>query len=121
MEAVSDCVARARSGAVEPAFHGLRELGPDALPAMQSAYHVEPDPIVRAMIIEAIWQHRQPSTIGFLAEALRDPAPPVWKQALDGLVTLASPDSIHRLESARDRETDPERRAWIEEALEQAR
>ncbi|MFO0890391.1 MAG: HEAT repeat domain-containing protein [Isosphaeraceae bacterium] len=120
MEAVAYYVAKARSGAVEDAFHGLQDLGTDALPAMQSAYHDEVDPIVRALIVEAIWQRRQPSTTDFLADALRDPAPPVWKQALDGLVTLASPASICALRSAWDRETNPERRAWIEEAIGQA-
>lgn len=120
MDAIADYLKMARSGALGDPFHGLRELGPGAFPAMQSAFHSETDPIIRALIVEAIWQHRQLSTIGFLADALRDPAPDVWKQALDGLVALASRASIQALRSARDRETNAERRAWIEEALDQA-
>ena len=46
--------------------------------------------------------------------------PVVWKQALDGLVTLASPESLRVLRSAADSECDAERRAWIEEAIEQS-
>lgn len=72
------------------------------------------------MLVEAIWQHRQPSVIGFLADVLGDPVPVVWKQALDGLVTLASPESMRVLRSAADNECDAERRAWIEEAIEQS-
>lgn len=92
MEA-SSITWRARSGAVEEAFHGLRERGEDALAAVIAA-------------------HR--------AKALRDPAPPVWKRALDGLVALASAASIEALGAALDEKSDPDRRAWIEEAIDQA-
>lgn len=120
MEAVDYYVEKARAGSLEEAFHGLRELSPDAIPAMQSVYVDEDDPIVRSLLLKAIWQHRQHSAIDFLADALRDPAPVVWRQALDGLVALASPASIQSLRSAGGREADAERRAWIEEAVDQA-
>jgi hypothetical protein len=121
MRVVDDHIERARSGDHEGAFHGLRELDLDALPAMQEAYRCEEDdPIVRSVLVEAIWQHRQPSVIGFLADVLGDPMPVVWKQALDGLVTLASPETMTVLRSAADRECDTDRRAWIEEAIEQS-
>ena len=87
---------------------------------MQRAYYGEDDAIVRSLLVEATWQHRNPSVIGFLADALRDPMPVVWKQALDGLVTLASPESMRVLRSAADQECDAERCAWIEEAIEQS-
>lgn len=120
MSAVAYYIEKARSGDLEAAFHGLRELGHDTLPAMQMAYTCEDDPVVRSMIVEAVWQHRQPSVIKFLADVLRDPTPIVWRQALDGLVTLASPESIRVLRSAADGEIEAERRTWIEEAIEQA-
>lgn len=67
-----------------------------------------------------MWQHRDFSIIPFLAEALGDEAPEVWKQALDGLVTLASPaarqvlcDAQVRLQSRKDMHT------CLNEALEQ--
>ena len=118
MDFVADCIERARSGDLEEAFHGLRELGPEALFTMQRAYRCENDPIVRSVIVAAIWQHRQLSLIQFLAGVLRDPAPVVWKEALDGLVALASPESIRVLRSAAA-DGDLVRRAWIEEAIEQ--
>lgn len=120
MGVVEAHIQRARSGDHEGAFHGLRELGSDALPALQEAYRCEDDPNVRSVLVEAIWQHRQPSVISFLADVLGDPMPVVWKQALDGLVTLASQESLRVLRSAAGSECGAERRAWIEEAIEQS-
>lgn len=120
IEAVTYYLELARSGFRDEAFHGLRELSHDALPVMQSAYHNEHDPNIRELLVEAIWQHRQSSVIDFLLDALRHPDARVWKQALDGLVALASPAAIQALRSVWDRETDSERRAWFEEAIDQA-
>ncbi len=119
MGLLDDYMEQARSGDLEGAFHGLRELDSDALPALLEACRCEDDPNVRSLLVEAIWQQRQPSVIGFLGDLLGDPIPVVWKQALDGLVTLASPESLRVLRSAADCEYDAERRAWIEEAIEQ--
>jgi hypothetical protein len=109
----------ARNGDFDAALHGLIELEDRAIPALQKAYRVETDPVIRALILEAVWQHRLPATIAFLAVALGDPHPGVWKQALDGLVTLASADSRKVLEAALEHAAagDSERRAWIEEAI----
>ncbi len=120
MGVVDDYIERARSGDHEGAFHGLRELGPDALPDLQEAYRCEDDPIFRSILVEAIWQQRESSAIGFLADVLGDPIPVVWQQALDGLVTLASPEALSVLRSAAENEHDAGRRAWIEEAIGQA-
>jgi len=51
---------------------------------------------------------------------LRDPDAETWKQALDGLVVLGTPEAKLRLESALDGLVgrDDERRAWISEVLE---
>jgi hypothetical protein len=70
---------------------------------LEEAYHVEPDPGIRSLIVEAVWQHRLPSSVDFLAVALEDPHTEVWKQALDGLVTLASLESRRVLELATSR------------------
>jgi hypothetical protein len=109
----------ARNGEVDAAFHGLIELDDHAIPALQEAYRAEADPAIRALIVEAVWQHRLPSTIDFLAAALADPHPEVWKQALDGMVTLASAESRELLEAALERSVagDAEYRSWIEEAI----
>jgi HEAT repeats len=120
MDAVSFYIATARNGDVDGAFHGLRELGADALPALQTVYRGENDPIIRSLIIRAAWEPRRPSVIDFLTKALRDPAPMVWREALDGLVALSSAESFRALQTAADQVDEPERRAWIEEAIEQA-
>jgi HEAT repeat protein len=119
MEIVDYYVEKARTGDSEAAFHGLRALANSTLPALQDAYRSETDADVRALLVHAIWQHRQPSAIEFLGDALRDPSPEVWKQALDGLVTLASPEAKRVLQVAATRDENKERRDWIAEAIEQ--
>jgi HEAT repeats len=91
------------------------------LPDLEDAYRGEADPEIRALIVEAVWQHRQPSSVDFLAVTLEDQEPEVWKQALDGLVRLASPESRNALELAKNRLAgqDAVFRAWIEEAIDQ--
>jgi hypothetical protein len=81
------------------------------------------------MLVEAIWQLRSPSSLDLLGEALQDPAPEVWREALDGLATLASPESLRILESTRDGlvASDEEGsdgddlRGWIDGAIEDVR
>ena len=111
----------AKNGDSETAYHGLIELPRHLLPDLEDAYRDEADPLIRALIVEAIWQHRLPSSVGFLAAALEDPHPDVWKEALDGLVTLASPQSREVLELAKHRVggQDETLLTWIEEAIEQ--
>jgi HEAT repeat protein len=119
MNAVAYYLARARSGPFEDVFFGLLELGDDSIPALQEAYRIEADVTVRALIVEVVWQRRDHSTIPFLAEALGDPDPETWKQALDGLVALGTPEAKRALVSAIDESAgrDAERRDWIAEAI----
>lgn len=83
---------------------------------MRKAYRTAPGPLIRALIVHVIWQHRLPASIDFLAAAVDDPHPEVWEQALDGLVTLASPAAKRVLQVAAGRTTpeDGGRRAWFE-------
>lgn len=70
--------------------------------------------------MEVIWQNRCPSTLDLLIAALDDAHPVVWKQALDGLVVLASPEAENRLRAVAGRlEAEDERPAWFKEAIEQ--
>ncbi len=114
-------LSEARNGDFDNAYHGLIELPIELLPELEEAYRREADPEIRVLIVEAVWQHRQPASVDFLAFALDDPHPDVWKQALDGLVTLASPDSSKTLALAKSglAEEDAILRAWIEEAIDQ--
>jgi HEAT repeat protein len=111
----------ARNGGFDAAYHGLIELPSRLLPDLEEAYRGEADPEIRALIVEAIWQHRSPSSVDFLAVALEDPHPDVWKQALDGLVIIASPESRKVLELAKSGAAgqDAILRGWIEEAIAQ--
>ncbi len=86
---------------------------------LRGAYRIESDSAIRSLIAEAVWQHRLPSCVEFLAVALEDPHPEVRKQALDGLVALASPESKRILELAKSRMVghDTDFRDWIEEAI----
>ena len=102
MTTIAPFLEMARAGHREAALHGLIELGDVVLPRLGEAYRAEPDPDVRSLLVEAIWQIRSPASLDLLGEALQDPAPEVWREALDGLSTLASPESLRILESARD-------------------
>jgi HEAT repeat protein len=117
---LESCLDLAKTGHREAAFHCLFDLGERAIPRLAEAYRAEAEPAVRNLLVEVVWQLRSPSSIAFLGEALQDPNPEVWKQALDGLVTLASPESLRILESARDRvgvDLD-DFQSWIEGAIE---
>ncbi len=111
----------AKNGDFDNAYHRLIELPSHLLPELEDAYRGEDDPEIRALIVEAIWQHRSPASVEFLAVALLDPHPDVWKQALDGLVCLASPETRNVLESAKNgiAGQDATLRDWIEEAIDQ--
>ncbi len=68
--------------------------------------------------MEVVWQHRCTPTLDFLIAALDDPHPAVWKQALDGLVTHASPEAEYRLRASACRwDAEDERQAWFEEGI----
>jgi hypothetical protein len=104
----------------ENAYHSLIELDTSALPMLQEAFRTETDPNIKAILVEAIWQSRQPVVIPFLAEALDNIYPQVWKAAIDGLVAILHNDAMAALESARHRSAG-DKREWIDEAIKQVR
>jgi len=120
-----DCfLQRFREGHRADAFFGLLEMDHDVLPELMAAFRAERDAQVRAFIVEVIWRHRQQSVTPLLGEALRDSEPTVWRQALDGLVSLASPAALEVLRAARTRRfpgprDTGESRHWLEEAIAQ--
>lgn len=124
-EYLEDCLRELRCG--DPggsAFHSLLEAGPALLPRLMDSCRRETDRAVRAALVEVIWQSRRPEALAFLAEAVRDPEPAVWKAALDGLVAAGGEEAARVLASAladADDHPDPKRyRAWVQEAWEQA-
>jgi hypothetical protein len=118
-------VATFRRGDRDAAFFGLIGSGFSLVAPLTDAFQAEKDPVVRAFLVEALWQQRDLGAIWVLADALNDRNDRVWKEALNGLVTLASPEAIAALRHARDRAFDSEKPrqrflAYLEEAIEQA-
>ena len=109
----------------ENAFHTLLEAPPSLIPQLIEQYSREDNPRTRAVVVEVVWQHRSPEVVSFLADALSDPAAEVWKQAIDGLVTIGDSSAVAALRnwkdlSASDDSTKADSRSsWIAEALEQ--
>jgi hypothetical protein len=115
---------RYRAGDVENAFHSLAELEHEALPELIALYRATSDTDLRLFLLKVIIEHRQHSIIPLLAEALHAPEKSIWRQALDGLVILASPAALEALHAARSRAFSKPRdaedfRSWIDEAIEQ--
>jgi hypothetical protein len=124
IEYVEFYLDKLRRGKFEIAFHGLTEAGCSVIPHLIATFRREHSADIRAELVNIIWNHRQPETASFLAEALNDQDPKVWKCALDGLVTLASPAALQILQTAsaqmlpNERQTE-EFRKWLSEAITQ--
>lgn len=108
------------------AYHSLIELGPRVLPEIEARFAESVDPAFRAALVQIAHHLHSDEALQLLAGALRDDAPEVWKEALDGLVDLATAGAIELLERARTADPPGETEleewaAWLEEALEQAR
>jgi len=113
-----------QKGNFESAFFGLLESRFNVLPHLIHAFQSEKNTEVRASLVKIIWEIRKPECIPLLNEALYDSEPSVWKEALNGLVTLASTESLGVLQSALNRSSQNGKngavfRKWIEEAIEQ--
>lgn len=108
----------------DAAFHGLIEADHSVIPKLIEIFRRERSPYIRRELVRIIWEHRQPSTIPFLASALDDSSPDVWQSALDGLVALESPDALPFIQVALNRsfasaEEGCVFRSWVEEAVRQ--
>jgi len=114
-----------RQGDADNAFHGLLEIDRDILPELMAVFRDTRDIGVREFLITVIWEYRERSAIPFLGKALLDAEPPIWRQALNGLVALASPEALDALRAERTRQFPRQRetekfRCWLEEAIQQA-
>lgn len=112
-------------GETDNAFHGLLEFDRNILPELIAAFHRECAVSVRRFLVGVIWEYRDPSVIPFLGGVLFDSELPVWREALNGLVALASPAALEALRMARTRKFPLRRESeefhdWLEEAIEQA-
>ena len=84
----------------EDAWFALVEAPGAVVPLLASAFRSASDAAKRSAILNIIWQRRDPSTIPVLGEGLKDASPGVWKEALDGLVTIGGPQSISAIEAS---------------------
>lgn len=108
----------------EDAFFALLHLDDKHLPALMNAYYQQSDVATKAHLVEIIWQHRQPEILPFLLETLQHQHEAIWKNALDGLVTIGGANSLNLLETERSRLiANPlpaqDRLDWIDEAINQ--
>ena len=108
----------------DDARHSLIEADDVIVPILIDAFRDEQDPAIRSQLTVIVWQHRLPETTKFLSEALDDPAPEVWKNALDGLVALGGQSATQVLQAARQRSSGGNREKrvqakWIDEAIQQ--
>jgi hypothetical protein len=95
-----------RGAELEKAAGHLRELGRDALSVLVAAFGREPDVALRRRFVHTAWQGGSFEAIPFLAVALNDNEPTVWKEALDGLMALGAPDAEPLLLSAKEHAED---------------
>jgi hypothetical protein len=94
---------------------------PEALPLVEEAFTRASDGARRADIVHCMWQFRNPEALPTLALALHDADDRVWKESLDGLVTLGGAASLLVLEGELNRTVPAVKREWIEEAIGQIR
>ncbi|MHB8863240.1 MAG: HEAT repeat domain-containing protein [Pirellulaceae bacterium] len=106
----------------ENAFHDLIEASPTIVPLLIEQFKQKMhDGESRARIVEVIWQRRESESTRFLSMALEDSYPAVWKEAIDGLVTIGGREARHMLTGYLTKYPHDERAAWVHEALEQLR
>lgn len=98
------------------AEHGLIDVGEAVLPWLIRRFAIESDGRVRSRLVHVAWETRSQAAMPFLERALGSRDPDVWKEALDGLVTLGGWESRAVLERARHI-THGDKLAWLDEAL----
>jgi hypothetical protein len=107
----------------EAARCALTARGSAALPYLAGGFARERDPASRASLVHIAWQCRTDGAIPLLLAALHDPSAEVWKEALDGFVTLATPAALSALRAFRaampaQAGSTEVSRDWVDEAIE---
>jgi len=108
------------------AYHSLIELGPRVLPELEARLETSSDAALRVALLEVARHMHSHKALAIFTHGLKDESPAVWKGALDGLVDLANVEAVALLEQAAvalppGRTSPAEWRAWLNEALTQAR
>jgi HEAT repeat protein len=123
---VAEVLAQFRTGQEGPAFFALVHPRPGLLSALAEAFPLEKDAHVRAFLVKVLWERRDPTVLSLLATALGDRNAEVWKEALNGLVALASPQSLdilgRALEEPVSGRSEPDKfGSWVSEAIDQVK
>jgi len=114
-EVVSEALPQLRTVG-DDAWHSLVDLGEAALPCLVDAFADASEIAKKATIVSVVSEYRSAQAFRFLVECLRSDADPVWKAALDGLVTLGGPDVRTALQDAIVGESQ-RKQEWIREAI----
>lgn len=118
-EVVSYYINEANKGRFEDAFYGLVEQDSQIIPYIEKAYNGETSTDLRVMLLQALAQFHNVSSIGFFEVALSDPNSEIWKASLDGLVSIGGSESLLALSRSLANNVGTKRSEWIEEAIEQ--
>jgi hypothetical protein len=112
------------SNKTEDSFFALLEISDIHIPILIEKYRLQSDATTQAFLVEVIWNHRMPTTLNFLIEALRHNDEQVWKSALDGIVSIGGTQALELLNNEmQDNKKSialvPFRQEWIREAIDQ--
>ena len=122
-EIIAHYLLQLRQSKSEDTFFALIHLDESQVPDLINTYHDETNVDIQALLVEIISHYRQQASLSFLASALQNHNPQIWKNALDGIVSIGGQASIQMLEAQKQRlfveKHSSERVEWIEEALQQ--
>jgi len=108
-----------REGRVSEGVHGLLDAPPNALPALMEVLDSPENADIRPEMVHCIWQFRNPQAVDLLGRLIHDTDDEVWREALDGFVTIGGERSRTALQDALKTLSDADKREWVEEALSQ--
>jgi HEAT repeat protein len=119
---IAEWIAALHGSSSEQSFCRLKSA-PEALRHLIEALDREPDARRRATLVHFLWQLRDPAALPTIATALEDVDERVWKEALDGVITLGSQAALELLEARRGVQSSSSsvKRRWLEEAIDQVR
>lgn len=113
----SQYIRALRGGDRENAYHRLIELGPGVIPLLATSFRSETDVSIRSSLVKIAWNVNSPNAIPLLEEALNTSEPDVWKEALDGLVSLGGGTALDVVRRAGVQAGGHgNKRKWLDEA-----
>ncbi|MEO8275132.1 MAG: hypothetical protein ABI639_02875 [Thermoanaerobaculia bacterium] len=122
--AVDFYLAEMRAGDFDSAAHGLLCFDPGVVPLLCAVFDQQTSEDSRCTLMRIAREYRLDTALPMLEAGLRDRRPDVWKAALDGFVTVASPTALDSLQSfaaeaAFSGSRDADFIDWVREAIQQ--